>query len=62
MNNSLIFLGTGKCSTFGGGQDNGVGIHEGLAVVDQSDLADWYFSRLFERPIFGRRPLAWPAT
>ncbi len=43
----LIFLGTGKMSIFGGPADEGVGPHEGLALIEPGDLADWWFSHLF---------------
>jgi hypothetical protein len=45
--NALIFLGSGKMSTFGGPADNGVGPHEGLALVTSADLAAWWWSCLF---------------
>jgi hypothetical protein len=44
---SLIPLGTGRMSTFGGPADEGVGSHEGLALVGPTDLAYWWFSSLF---------------
>ena len=43
----LIFLGTGKMSTFGGPADEGVGPHEGLALVGPTDLGIWWWSCLF---------------
>ena len=43
----IIFLGTGKMSVFGGPADDGVGPHEGLALIGPSDLANWWFSHLF---------------
>jgi hypothetical protein len=43
----IIPLGTGKISTFGGPADDGVGPHEGLALIGPSDLAWWWFSSLF---------------
>jgi hypothetical protein len=43
----LISLGTGKMSVFGGPADEGVGPHEGLALVGPTDLALWWFSCLF---------------
>ena len=43
----LIFLGSGKMSTFGGPADEGVGPHEGLALVGSSDLGTWWWSCLF---------------
>jgi hypothetical protein len=49
----LIFLGSGKMSTFGGPADEGVGPHEGLALVGPSDLGVWWWSYLFlpESPV-----------
>lgn len=44
---AIISLGTGKMSTFGGPTDEGVGPHEGLALVGPSDLGIWWFSCLF---------------
>ena len=43
----IISLGTGKMSTFGGPADEGVGPHEGLALVGPTDLASWWWSCLF---------------
>ena len=43
----LIFLGSGRMSTFGGPADEGVGPHEGLALVGPADLANWWWSCLF---------------
>jgi hypothetical protein len=43
----IIFLGTGKMSVFGGPADEGVGPHEGLALIGPTDLAVWWFSSLF---------------
>ena len=43
----IVLLGTGKMSTFGGPADEGVGPHEGLALVGPTDLALWWFSCLF---------------
>jgi hypothetical protein len=43
----IIFLGTGKMSVFGGPADEGVGPHEGLALVGPSDLGIWWYSCLF---------------
>lgn len=43
----IIPLGTGKMSTFGGPADDGVGPHEGLALIGPTDLAYWWFSCLF---------------
>ena len=44
---SIIPLGIGKMSVFGGPADDGVGPHEGLALVGPTDLALWWFSSLF---------------
>jgi hypothetical protein len=43
----IIFLGTGRMSVFGGPADEGVGPHEGLALVGPTDLGIWWFSSLF---------------
>jgi hypothetical protein len=43
----IVLLGTGKMSVFGGPADEGVGPHEGLALVGATDLAVWWFSSLF---------------
>ena len=43
----IIPLGTGRMSTFGGPADDGVGSHEGLALIGPSDLALWWFACLF---------------
>jgi hypothetical protein len=43
----IVTLGTGRMSTFGGPADDGVGPHEGLALVGPSDLALWWFACLF---------------
>jgi hypothetical protein len=43
----MLLLGTGKMSTFGGPADDGVGPHEGLALIGPTDLAYWWFSCLF---------------
>jgi hypothetical protein len=43
----IIALGTGRMSTFGGPADEGVGPHEGLALIGPSDLALWWFACLF---------------
>lgn len=37
----------GKMSTFGGPQDTGVGPDEGLALITENDLGEWWFARLF---------------
>jgi hypothetical protein len=43
----IISLGTGKMSVFGGPADEGVGPHEGLALIGPSDLGIWWYSSLF---------------
>jgi len=43
----IIPLGIGRMSTFGGPADDGVGPHEGLALIGPSDLALWWFAYLF---------------
>jgi hypothetical protein len=43
----IISLGTGRMSTFGGPADDGMGPHEGLALIGPSDLALWWFACLF---------------
>jgi hypothetical protein len=43
----LISLGTGKMSIFGGPTDEGVGPHEGLALIGPGDLGIWWWSSLF---------------
>ena len=43
----IVLLGTGRMSIFGGPADEGVGPHEGLALVGPTDLALWWFSCLF---------------
>ena len=43
----IIALGNGRMSTFGGPADDGVGAHEGLALIGPSDLAVWWFAHLF---------------
>lgn len=37
----------GKCSSFGGPDDKGVGENEGLALIEPIDLSVWWFGRLF---------------
>ncbi len=44
---AIIFLGSGKMGTFGGPSDEGVGPHEGLALIGPSDLGIWWYSCLF---------------
>jgi hypothetical protein len=44
---NLIDLGSGKMSVFGGPADEGVGPHEGLALVGPTDLGIWWWSCLF---------------
>ena len=46
----LIPLGTGKCSTFGGMADKGVGTKEELSCVGISDFSEWWFRRIFLAP------------
>src|SRR5271156_4099509 len=43
----IIFLGSGKMSTFGGPADEGVGPDEGLALIGPTDLGIWWYSCLF---------------
>jgi len=43
----IISLGRGKMSVFGGPADEGVGPHEGLALIGPTDLAFWWFASLF---------------
>ena len=43
----IEFLATGRMSTFGGPADEGMGPHEGLALIGPTDLALWWFSNLF---------------
>ena len=43
----LVPLGSGRMSVFGGPADEGVGPHEGLALIGPTDLALWWFSCLF---------------
>jgi hypothetical protein len=43
----IVALGTGRMSVFGGPADEGVGPHEGLALVGPTDLALWWFSSIF---------------
>jgi len=43
----IISLGSGKMSMFGGPADEGVGPHEGLALVGPTDLGIWWYSSLF---------------
>lgn len=42
-----MILGTGKCSSFGGPKDTGVGQWEPLSAVSTSDLSEYWFNRLF---------------
>jgi len=44
---AFVSLGTGRMSVFGGPADEGVGPHEGLALIGPTDLALWWFSCLF---------------
>jgi hypothetical protein len=43
----IIFLGSGKMSVFGGPADEGLGPHEGLALIGPTDLCFWWYSCLF---------------
>ncbi|MCE0484366.1 MAG: septal ring lytic transglycosylase RlpA family protein [Methylacidiphilales bacterium] len=43
----IVSLGLGKMSIFGGPADEGVGPHEGLALIGPTDLGIWWFSCLF---------------
>jgi hypothetical protein len=43
----IILLGSGKMSVFGGPADEGVGPHEGLALIGPTDLGIWWYSCLF---------------
>jgi hypothetical protein len=43
----IVFLGSGKMSVFGGPADEGVGPHEGLALIGPTDLGIWWYSCLF---------------
>jgi hypothetical protein len=42
-----MIVHTGKCSTFGGPFDTGVGVDEGLALIDPRDRLNPYFDKLF---------------
>lgn len=44
---TIIPLGSGRCSYFGGPSDTGVGINEGLGLIEPPDLNEWWFRRLF---------------
>lgn len=46
----MIPLGSGKCSSFGGPQDTGVGPQEGLSCIDPVNLNEWWFRRVFVAP------------
>lgn len=46
----MISLGLGKCSSFGGAQDRGVEPLEGLGCIENSDLNEWWFRRIFVSP------------
>lgn len=50
MSVQVIPLGTGKCSTFGGPNDEGVSLSEPLALVNFFDLMDPWFARNFLPP------------
>ena len=47
----MITSWTGKCSSFGGPRDTGIGISEGLGLIESSDLNEWFFRRIFLRNI-----------
>jgi hypothetical protein len=47
VSKTVLNLGTGKISTFGGPADMGVGPSEGLALVGPTDLGVWWYSSLF---------------
>lgn len=44
---NLLPISSGKCSSFGGPADTGVGLQEGLGLIEVSDLNQWWFRRLF---------------
>lgn len=46
----ILPLGSGKCSSFGGPLDRGIGDTEGLSCIDNSDLDVWWFRRIFVSP------------
>lgn len=50
MSAIVTLLGTGKCSSFGGKDDTGVGSTEGLALIQNSNLTEWWFRRIFVMP------------
>ncbi len=45
----MTFPVTGKQSCFGGPDDHGVGLTEGLALIELEDLVHWWFRHLFLR-------------
>ncbi len=45
--NTILDLGTGKMSTFGGPEDTDMGVDEGLALLFASDVNVWPFHPLF---------------
>ena len=47
---TIIDLGSGPTSDFGGPKDTGVLPDETLALIGISDLTDWWFRRLFLMP------------
>lgn len=47
---NVIPLGSGRVSSFGGPGDIGVGDTEGLSCIDNNDLNDWWFRRIFVSP------------
>lgn len=40
-------LGQGRCSSFGGPKDTGVGQFEGLGLIEDNDREEWFFDRVF---------------
>lgn len=50
MSTQIVPLGLGKCSDFGGPDDEGVAPLEGLALVSLQDLNEWWFARCFLPP------------
>lgn len=46
-----ILLGSGRVSFFGGPADTGVTSSEGLGLIEDSDLHDEWFARLFHTPM-----------
>ncbi len=44
---SILDLGQGRMSTFGGPEDQGVGLHEGLALISENDVTLSRYAHLF---------------